>query len=149
MLAAPSRLRGRLANYYLYFSQHGGDGIWLAVSEQVEGPWRVLPTPVLTLQATGYTDHIASPDVLVDGERGEVRMYFHAGDGTELAQQRQCVAVSRDGVAFDVVARDIGTPYLRVLKHAGWWHALVVPGTLLRFSTSMIPTSRAMSQPAS
>lgn len=131
-LAAPSWLPGRLANYYLYFSQHRGDGIWLAVSERVEGPWRELPAPVLTLAATGYTDHVASPDVVVDEERAEVRMYFHGGDGTELAQQRQCVAVSRDGVAFHVVSRDIGTPYWRVFKHAGWWHALVMPGALLR-----------------
>lgn len=132
VLAAPSWLPGRLANYYLYFSQHRGDSIWLAVADRMEGPWRVVPSPVLTLNATRYKDHIASPDVVVDQDRLEVRMYFHGGDGTDLKDQRECLAVSRDGALFTVVCHDLGSAYWRVFRHAELWYALVMPGDLLR-----------------
>lgn len=132
LIRAPSWVSRRLGTYYLYFSQHRGGAIWLAVSDAITGPWRVYPHPVLTLAGTHYNDHIASPDVIVDRESGQIRMYFHGGRGTALSEQSESLAVSDDGLTFRLRCRDIGTPYWRVFRHAGQWYALVMPGTIVR-----------------
>lgn len=132
LIRAPSWPGRRLGTYYLYFSHHRGNAIRLAVSDALEGPWRVHPDPVLTMAETHYTDHIASPDVIVDAGSGEIRMYFHGGHGTDLAEQTESVAVSDDGLRFRMKRRDIGVPYWRVFRHAGQWYALVMPGTIVR-----------------
>jgi hypothetical protein len=132
LVSAPPWAKNRLGNYYLYFSQHRGDGIWLASSDRITGEWRVYPRPVLALGMTHYADHIASPDVIIDEERREVRMYFHGGHGTRLAEQSESLATSSDGLGFHVAGKDLGPPYWRVFRHGGWWYALVMPGTLMR-----------------
>jgi hypothetical protein len=132
LIRAPSWAGRRLGKYYLYFSQHRGDAIWLAVSDVLTGPWRIHPKPVLTLADTHYADHIASPDVIADAATGQVRMYFHGGDGTELSEQSESIAISDDGLTFRLGHRDVGIPYWRVFRHAGHWYALVMPGTVMR-----------------
>jgi len=132
LIRAPSWARPKLGTYYLYFSQHRGRAIWLAVSDVLTGPWRIHPKPVLTLANTHYRDHIASPDVIADPGTGQVRMYFHGGNGTELFEQTESVAISDDGLTFRVSRLDIGIPYWRVFGHAGHWYALVMPGTIVR-----------------
>ena len=131
LIRAPSWLRESPGRYLLYFSQHRGGGIWLATSDAITGPWHIYPRPVLTLADTHYTDHLASPDVIVDDARHEIRMYFHGGSGTALSEQSQSLAVSDDGVKFRLQCRDIGVPYWRVFRHANRWFALVMPGTIL------------------
>ena len=132
LLAAPSWLPARLGKYYLYFAQHRGDAIWLATADEIAGPWRVHPTPVLTLSDTHYRDHLASPDVIVDPVTRQIRLYFHGGDGTALSEQTESVAVSPDGLTFRMERRDLGEPYWRVFRYEDSWYALVMPGTLLR-----------------
>lgn len=132
LIRAPSWLRESLGRYLLYFSQHRGDGIWLATSNALTGPWRIHPVPVLSLADTHYSDHIASPDVIIDDARREIRLYFHGGSGTALSEQTESLAVSGDGVTFRLAHHDIGTPYWRVFRHADRWFALVMPGTVLR-----------------
>ncbi|MGH7101863.1 MAG: hypothetical protein ACREFJ_05650 [Acetobacteraceae bacterium] len=132
LIRAPSWPGRTLGAYYLYFSHHRGNAIRLAVSDALEGPWRVHPDPVLTIAETHYTDHIASPDVIAEAESGEIRMYFHGGHGTDLSAQTESVAVSEDGLRFRMRCRDIGVPYWRVFRHGGRWYALVMPGTIVR-----------------
>ena len=96
LIRVPEWLPDRLGEYYLYFAHHNGTYIRLAVADAIEGPWRI-HTPGALQHAEshfpdeldpqdpakvrpGYvvsTPHIASPDVHVDEERREIRMYFH------------------------------------------------------------------------
>jgi hypothetical protein len=123
LIRAPSWSSNGLGAYYLYFSQHRGRAIWLATSDKLTGPWRVHPDPVLTM---------ASPDVIVDPLTRQVRMYFHGGSGTALSEQTESVALSDDGLEFRMEYRDIGVPYWRMFQYKNHWHALVMPGTVLR-----------------
>lgn len=132
LIRAPSWLRQSPGRYLLYFSQHRGSGIWLAASDALTGPWGIHPVPVLTLEDTHYTDHLASPDVIIDDKSREIRMYFHGGHGTALSEQTESLAVSDDGVKFRLTHRDIGIPYWRLFRHADQWFALVMPGSILR-----------------
>ncbi len=74
--------------------------------------------------------HIASPDVHVDDERGEIVMYFHGLVG--VADQQTRVAVSTDGVHFRAEPELHGPSYFRVFRHDGRWYALVMPGVIHR-----------------
>ncbi len=74
--------------------------------------------------------HIASPDVHVDERSRQIVMYFH---GLEtFAQQLTRVAVSPDGLAFEVLEEPLGRTYLRTFEHAGMTYALAMPGQLYR-----------------
>jgi hypothetical protein len=74
--------------------------------------------------------HIASPDVVVDPERREIRMYFHGLVERRLQMSR--VAVSRDGLRFRARPELIAAPYLRVLERDGVYYGLAMPGLLYR-----------------
>ena len=74
--------------------------------------------------------HIASPDVIVDPERREIRMYFHGLVKGRLQMSR--VAVSRDGLDFEARPDLITAPYLRVMKRDGVYYGLAMPGLLYR-----------------
>jgi hypothetical protein len=150
LIRTPEWLPGRLARYYLYFANHSGDHIRLAIADDLLGPWRMHPGGVLHLEQTGFCHHIASPDVHVDHERRQVRLYFHGPLPPEergqpphrqavhplypLAQAVQMtrVATSGDGLRFDVHPPLIGTSYLRVFRHAGWHYGIIMPLLLSR-----------------
>ena len=146
--------RGR---YYLYFADHKGAYIRLAFADSLAGPWRMHTPGTLTLEASHFTTerphpdrisestrrdaagaseqdclqpHIASPDVHVDHERREFRMYYHGM--LEDGEQRTRVAVSSDGIAFEARPEVLGNSYFRVFRHRGWHYALVMPGELRR-----------------
>ena len=134
LIRAPDWLERPLGRYYLYFADHGGSYIRLAYADELLGPWRTHEPGVLAMEAAGYAGHIASPDVHVDDERRELRLYFHGmdiprGDGSG---QTTRVALSRDGLAFDVQPAVLGPPYFRVFRWDGLWYALVMPGVLRR-----------------
>ena len=74
--------------------------------------------------------HIASPDVLVDHERREIRMYYHGLVERRLQMSR--MAVSPDGLRFRARPELIAAPYLRVLKRDGVFYGLAMPGLLYR-----------------
>lgn len=141
-LAGPSLLRVTAAGptpdarYHLYFAHHRGRSIRLATSDHISGPWEVTAAP-LKLAQTPYRDHLASPDVVVDPATGQLRMYFHGGDGTALNRQSESVAISSDGLAFKMAAAHIGPPYWRVFLAGGYWFALAMPGRLLRSETGL------------
>ena len=157
LIRIPDWIEEPLGRYYLYFADHKGAYIRLAFADSLAGPWRMHTPGTLTLEASHFATerpdpdrisertrsdaagsieqdylqpHIASPDVHVDHERREIRMYYHGmlDDG----EQRTRVAVSGDGITFEARREVLGNSYFRVFRHRGWHYALVMPGELRR-----------------
>jgi hypothetical protein len=129
LIRAPPWIEAPLGRYYLYFAHHGGAYVRLATADDLSGPWTVHDGGTLHVADTGFDDHVASPDVHVDTDRERVRMYFHgyAGEyeerGTVHAQYTQ-VAVSGDGIDFEVHPEPLGQFYFRVFEYGGAHYAL-------------------------
>lgn len=133
LLRVPPWVDAPLGSFYLYFASHTGDRIHLAVADEVSGPWIVRPEGVLHLSQTPFIDHIASPDVVVDEDRREIRMYFHGVVHEPNHVQANGIATSADGLAFRVVTpTPFGRPYLRMFGYRGEWFGLAMPGHLYR-----------------
>ena len=157
LIRVPEWVEAPLGRYYLYFADHKGAYIRLAFADALAGPWRMHAPGTLTLGrshfATGRADpaslsesarreaagsieqdplqpHIASPDVHVDRDRREIRMYYHGM--LEDGEQRTRVATSIDGISFEAHPEILGNSYFRVFRHRGWHYALVMPGELRR-----------------
>ena len=128
LIRAPRWLAEPLGRYYLYFADHGGTFIRLAVADELTGPWRVHTPGTLHLRDTPFDRHIASPDVRVDDANRQVVMYYH-GAGHELATpvpegQTTCRATSSDGLSFRSEALALGASYFRVFRWRSMWYAL-------------------------
>lgn len=96
LIRLPDWLPNRLGRYHLYFADHKGAYIRLAVADDLTGPWRVHPPGALTLAESGFP---TEPPVATD------------------AQRAQRLATSRPGVAPP------GTPDIPdVLADATWPH---------------------------
>ena len=157
LIRVPDWIEAPLGRYYLYFADHKGAYIRLACADRLAGPWRMHTPGTLTLAASHFATerpdpaaisegtrreaagsseqdylhpHIASPDVQVDRDRREIRMYYHGM--LEDGEQRTRVAVSTDGIAFEARPEILGNSYFRVFRHRGWHYALVMPGELRR-----------------
>jgi hypothetical protein len=138
LLRVPEWVRRPLGRYYLYFAHHEGAHLRLAYADALEGPWRVHEPGVLHVTETGWNpDHVASPDALVDEERRQIRLYFHAPvtpvprstdpDYQEKllqARQESFVALSEDGLSFRVLPQSLGPSYFRVWRWRDWHYAL-------------------------
>lgn len=156
MLRVPEWVEGALGRYYLYFADHKGDSIRLAFADEIAGPYTLHPGGALGLTdslfptatpqniqirgevqraavaAEGYdahfTPHIASPDVIVDAVGQQIWMAFHGlcDDGSQLTR----MAVSTDGVRFEVFEPMTAFPYLRIVPEPkrGRWLAMSMPG---------------------
>ena len=132
LVRAPSWLRNPLGKYYLYFAHHHGKYIRLAYANQLAGPWKIYEPGTLRLeQAAGCKGHIASPDVVVDDERKEFRLYFH-GPANSTNGQKTFVALAKDGLHFLASAKILGNFYWRVFQWDGWWYAMGKGGLLHR-----------------
>ena len=138
LIRVPDWLPNRLGSYYLYFSHHKGKFIRLAYADQLEGPWRIHAPGTLQLNQTICFDHVASPDVHIDDQQRQIRMYFHgpvAGSSAGHrvnAGQLSFAALSEDGLTFRPRPEPLGAPYFRVFKWQGWTYALGMPGTFYR-----------------
>lgn len=153
LIRVPDWIEGALGRYYLYFADHKGDHIRLAYADSLGGPWTVhsagslhlaeslFPTAREQLDPedelsrrlveTGWLiPHIASPDVHVDAERREIRMYYHGL--LPNGQQRTRVALSHDGQQFKARSEILARSYLRVFPFAGVHYGLAMPGVLYR-----------------
>lgn len=132
LIRAPAWLEQPLGKYYLYFAHHGGKYIRLAYADDLKGPWRIFEPGTLKLdEAPGAKGHIASPDVIVDNERREIRMYFH-GPAKAARGQKTFVAVSRDGLEFKASEEILGIFYWRVFPWDGFWYGMAKGGKLYR-----------------
>jgi hypothetical protein len=130
VIRAPAWLPERLGNYYLYFAHHNGSYIRLATADRIEGPWKVHPGGTLRLSdASACRGHIASPDVHVDDERREIRMYFHA-PARAAGGQWSFVAVSANGIDFTASDALLGPPYFRVTRFREGWIAFAKGGQI-------------------
>ncbi len=120
VIAAPDWLPNRLGKFYLYFAHHHGRYIRLAYADHVEGPWTVYAPGTLSLgDVTALCrDHLASPEVIVDHGRCEIRMYFHAYEA-QGKRQRTYLAVSPNGIAFRNGIGPLAPFYLRTVPWRG------------------------------
>ena len=121
LIRAPDWFENPLGQFYLYFAHHQGTFVRLAYADDLHGPWRIYRPGVLELSQTVCHSHIASPDLHLDDDRREVRMYFH---GCVRDTQRSFLALSSDGLNFRAVGEELGPFYIRVFEHNGWFYAI-------------------------
>ncbi|MEM9160052.1 MAG: hypothetical protein AAGB46_13485, partial [Verrucomicrobiota bacterium] len=110
---------------------HNGKYIRLAYADQIAGPWIIYEPGTLHLhQAPAFIGHIASPDVHIDHQKREIRMYFHGSRETE--NQKTAFATSKNGIDFKAENQILGSAYFRVFKHQDTYYALDTHGYLNR-----------------
>jgi len=139
LIRVPPWIRSPLGRYYLYFGHHQGKYIRLAYADSLEGPWRTHEPGVLNLEDALFVKHIASPDVLIDNDRRELRLYYHGplaeqdktGPHGRHAQATR-VALSTDGLCFTPQQEVLGSSYMRVLRYHDAYYAVSMPGIFLR-----------------
>lgn len=131
LIRVPDWIENPLGKYYLYFAHHHGTYIRLAYADRLEGPWIIHKPGVLPLEETpAYDgtdrDHVASPDVHVDHENRQIRMYYH-GDPRpgrdDVTYQMSYVALSEDGLHFESLPDEVGLFYFRVIEYDDWHYA--------------------------
>lgn len=148
VIRVPAWLPNPLGKYYLYFADHKGTYIRLAYANEIEGPWTIHEPGTLQLEqmlalvrsvSPGKESevegkHVASPDVHVDDDRREIRMYFHFSIAPRTTWgHRTGVALSTDGLRFRPVGnKPLGQPYIRVFRRDGYYYALDRIGGLSR-----------------
>jgi hypothetical protein len=149
LIRVPPWVDGALGRYYLYFAHHEGRYIRLAYADDLAGPWTIHEPGTLRVEDTICSDatesshagveHVASPDVHVDVELRQIRMYFHcpvhiSGPNArdDSYQQVTLVATSSDGLSFKPGAEPLGNSYFRVFEWEGYYYALGMPGVFYR-----------------
>jgi len=140
LIRVPDWAERPLGRYYLYFAHHDGRYIRLAYADDLHGPWRTHEPGVLPLADSHVAGHIASPDVHVDEDQRQIRLYYHgsahaSGTGGVHgggAPQFSRVALSRDGLRFEAREEILGRPYMRLVQWGGWHYALGMPGVMYR-----------------
>ena len=140
LIRVPRWVEKPLGAYYLYFADHNGKYIRLAYADRVEGPWKIYAPGTLQLQQSHFTDHIASPEAVVDDEHHQIRLYYHGLTPEERSQHTR-VALSADGLHFTAQAEPVGrgSAYWRLFRYGSWWYALAMPGRLLRSRDGLTP----------
>jgi len=129
LIRTPGWLENPLGKYYLYFAHHQGQYIRLAYSDNLEGPWSTYEPGTLKLEDSFCQSHIASPDVHVDHEKREIRMYYHGPVPQE--GQKSKVAISEDGIHFTAFPESLGNSYFRVFQWNRYTYALGMPGVIM------------------
>lgn len=129
VIRVPPWIEKPLGKYYMYFAHHKGKHIRLAYADAINGPWVIYEPGTLQLrQAKFFTGHIASPDVHVDDDNKEIRMYFHGV--TREDSQKTGVASSKDGINFTVSNEILGNFYFRVFKWKNHFYAIAKNGSI-------------------
>ena len=125
LIRVPDWVEKPLGKYYLYFAHHGGKYIRLAYADAPAGPWKIHPGGVLKVADAPGVGHIASPDVHVDADRKEIRMYFHqpAPKNSPIGGQVSFVALSADGLQFKARPEVLGKFYFRVFRYRDSYYA--------------------------
>ena len=118
LISVPEWIENRLGDYYLYFSHHRGQYIRLAYANNVSGPYS-LHTEGVSMKSSIVYNHIASPDVHIDNSSHSIVMYFHTLDKSSGHGQYTHMAVSHDGLHFEMQAKDISRYYFRRFNALG------------------------------
>jgi len=74
--------------------------------------------------------HIASPEIIVDQERQRLVMYYHGLENGGF--QRSRIAVSPNGIDFEVLDETVFSNYLRAFSYRSEHFVLGMPGILYR-----------------
>jgi hypothetical protein len=170
LIRLPDWVQNKLGKYYLYFAHHEGEYIRLAYADDLHGPWKIYKPGVLSVKDVKWSpDHVASPDVIVDDEKQEIRLYVHAPTAghvlrhddphyhelVESSIQESFVAISKDGLNFhifpDIIGKSTGTMdrswYLRLWKWNGYYYAIARGGRPLYRSKDGIHFETAARSP--
>jgi hypothetical protein len=124
IIRVPEWVNNPLGKYYMYFAHHSGTYIRLAYADDIEGPWLIYEPGTLKLDdALAFKGHIASPDVHVDDQSKQIRMYFH-GPTKEMVGQWTGIAFSDNGIDFIASTEILGKFYFRVWQWKDKWYAL-------------------------
>ncbi|MGY8826550.1 MAG: hypothetical protein ACKVJG_21940 [Candidatus Latescibacterota bacterium] len=125
LICVPEWIEGALGAYYLYFADHSGHYIRLAYADDLAGPWTIYEPGVLHMHEAPGRAHIASPDVHLYEEERQIRLYFHqpAPEAERALDQVSYVALSNDGLHFNVRPQILGQYYFRVFQYGGWHYA--------------------------
>ena len=137
LIRVPPWVEQPLGRYYLYFAHHAGKFIRLAYADRLSGPWKIYEPGTLRVEeASRCYDHVASPDMHVDGAGREILMYFHcpadSAGGVDIGQQKTFLAASRDGLRFRADTQPLGPAYFRVFRRGEYYYTVVRAGALLR-----------------
>jgi len=133
LIRVPDWAPAPLGRYYLYFAHHNGTYIRLAFADRLEGPWKIhRPGSLKLSEARACRGHIASPDVHVDDQRKQFRMYFHGvwREGRNI--QRSFAAISADGIRFTAAGNPLANFYLRAVPWEGGWIGMAKGGVMYR-----------------
>lgn len=131
LIKVPDWIENPLGKYYLYFAHHDGKFIRLAYANSIQGPWTAHEPGTLRVEnSPAFIGHIASPDIHIDHESKEIRMYFHGS--RENQNQKTAIAVSKNGLEFKAPNFVIGSAYFRVFEHSGHHYAIDAHGYLNR-----------------
>ncbi|PWE29768.1 hypothetical protein C4N9_08495 [Pararhodobacter marinus] len=130
LIRVPDWVPGKLGRYYLYFAHHRGQYIRLAYADALTGPWTIHGPGVLPLEQSGFSHHVASPEVVVDHDARRIRMFYHGGDVIKFQYTR--LASSADGLDFTGGTQNLMNPYARIFRHGGWTYAIAMPGQFYR-----------------
>jgi hypothetical protein len=149
LIRVPDWVAHSLGRYYLYFAHHNGQYIRLAYSNHLQGSWTVYHPGTLHIDQIDKAmcmNHIASPDVHVDHQNREIRMYFH---GVHPKQgQVSFLATSKDGLHFTASYEVLGPFYMRAFQYGGWHYAIAKNensgGVILRSKDGVTPFERGV-----
>lgn len=104
LIRVPDWIENPLGRYYLYFAHHQGRSIRLAFADELTGPWTIHTPGTLAIEQTPFQHHIASPDLHLRPDGGELVMIYHGCGGVQPAprvEQPAAVAVSSDGLNWE------------------------------------------------
>ncbi len=132
LIRVPGWVSNPLGRYYLYFAHHQGTYIRLAYADNLEGPYTMYTPGVLDLAQSHFTEHVASPDVVIREDRNEIWMYYHGCCIPHPPWQATRLAVSSDGIHFRAGEEILGSAYWRTFQWRGMHYALAMPGKLYR-----------------
>ena len=155
LIRCPDWLDHRPAKYLLYFAHHEGRSIRMATSDHLCGQWELHDPHPLELEDSGFAitapalselhpealsfidngadgnyPHIASPDIYIDRQNHQVRLYYHGRMHNGL--QRTRVALSANGFDFVAQTEVLALPYLRIFQPDNRYYAIAMPAQLYR-----------------
>jgi hypothetical protein len=140
-IEVPEWCENKLGKYYLYFTHHKGKYIRMAYSDSIEHGWKIHAGGVLNLDE--YTDahhHAASPDILIDHDNKEIRLYFHAPSTIKKEEQWSYAASAVDGLTFRKLSDEPLAPfYMRVFQWGEHIYGMTKGGNLWRSKSGASP----------
>lgn len=130
-IKVPDWCKNKLGKYYLYFAHHRGKYIRMVYANSLSGPWTEFSGGVINIE--GLIDayhHIASPDIFIDHQKKELRMYFHS-PSFEKQEQWTFLAKSTNGLEYSQYGSTPLAPfYLRIIHFDNMFYGMAKGGNL-------------------